>query len=67
VLSPPTGVWRGDDKLPADPLALIGHIRGIANWGDETEIGQTVFGVCGMISKSDTRICVRSRFKSKSA
>jgi hypothetical protein len=32
--------WRGD-RLPADPLALIDHIRGIANWGNEAEIGQT--------------------------
>jgi hypothetical protein len=33
--------WRGD-RLPADPLALINHIRGIANWENKAEIGQTV-------------------------
>ncbi len=36
--------WRGD-KLPADPLALIDHIRGIANEGNEADNGQTGFGI----------------------
>jgi 2-polyprenyl-6-methoxyphenol hydroxylase-like FAD-dependent oxidoreductase len=36
--------WRGD-RMPADPLAVIDRIRGVAKEGKQAEIGRVDFGV----------------------